>query len=52
MNNIKIKETKDNKFIIEKQWPISGAINTIILNKEEVIELAQQLIKMQSKITL
>ena len=52
MKNIQIKKIKDNKFVIEKQWPISGAINTIILNKEEVIELAQQLIKMQSKITL
>mgnify|MGYP003636664150 CR=1 FL=1 len=50
MKNIKIKETKDNKFIVEKQWPISGAINTIILNKEEVIELAKELIKIEVKI--
>ena len=49
MKNIQIKETKDNKFIIEKQWPISGAINTITLNKEEVIQLTKELIKIKNK---
>ena len=49
--NLKVRKTKENKFIVEKQWPISGAINTIILNKEEVIQLAKDLIKIQSKIT-
>tara|TARA_R110002153_G_scaffold1409_7_gene7289 strand:+ start:1040 stop:1198 length:159 start_codon:yes stop_codon:yes gene_type:complete len=50
MKNIKIKETKDNKFIIEKQWPISGAINTIILNKEEVIQLTKELIRLEKEV--
>ena len=50
MKNIQIKETKDNKFIIEKQWPISGAINTIILNKEEVIKLTKELIKLKKEV--